>query len=88
MIAKYISEGIEALCGNEMNNRGIKQEEWFVVRNANMPSVLVELGFVTNAKEATLMSNDEYLQKMSNGIYNGLVQFITHFEKSRGFTGL
>jgi len=88
LIAKYISEGLEALCGNEMNNRGIKQEEWFVVRNANMPSVLVELGFLTNLKEATLMTNEEYLQKMSNGIYNGLVQFITHFEKSRGFTGL
>ena len=88
LIAKYISEGLEALCGNEMNNRGIKQEEWFVVRNANMPSVLVELGFVTNPTEAKLMADDSYLQKMTNGIYNGLVEFITHFEKSRGFTGL
>ena len=88
LIAKCISEGLEATCGNEMNNRGIKQEEWFVVRNANMPSVLVELGFVTNPQEAKLMADDTYLQKMTNGIYNGLVQFITHFEKSRGFTGL
>lgn len=88
LIAKYISEGLEAFCGNEMNNRGIKQEEWFVVRNANMPSVLVELGFVTNPTEAKLMADDSYLQKMTNGIYNGLVEFITHFEKSRGFTGL
>ena len=88
LIAKCISEGLEATCGNEMNNRGIKQEEWFVVRNANMPSVLVELGFVTNPTEAKLMADDTYLQKMTNGIYNGLVQFITHFEKSRGFTGL
>ena len=88
LIAKCISEGLEASCGKEMNNRGIKQEEWFVVRNANMPSVLVELGFVTNPQEAKLMADDTYLQKMTNGIYNGLVQFITHFEKSRGFTGL
>ena len=88
LIAKYISEGLENQVGAEMNNRGIKQEEWFVVRNANMPSVLIELGFLTNPTEAAFMTNETYLQKMTNGIYNGLTKFITHFEKSRGFTGL
>lgn len=88
LIAKYITDGLSAEVGNDIPSRGIKQEEWFVVRNAHMPSVLVELGFLTNAKEAALMIKDDYLQKMSLGIYNGLVNFITHFEKSRGFTGL
>ena len=52
-----------------------------------MPSVLVELGFVTNEEEAMLLFDKDYLRKLSVGIYNGLTAFVTHFEESRGFTG-
>jgi N-acetylmuramoyl-L-alanine amidase len=52
-----------------------------------MPAVLVELGFLSNQKEAALLVDNSYLQKLSLGIYNGLAAFITHFERSRGFTG-
>ncbi len=88
LIAKYIQDGLNLEIGDKFTNRGIKQEEWFVVRNANMPSVLVELGFISNPQEAALMVDDSYLNKMVSGIYNGLVAFVTHFEQSRGFTGL
>ena len=52
-----------------------------------MPSVLVELGFVTNEEEAKLLFDKNYLRRLSLGIYNGLTAFVTHFERSRGFTG-
>ncbi len=86
MIAKFIMDGLEAQIGKESKPRGIKAEEWFVVKNANMPSVLIELGFVSNEKEAKLLNSDAYLKKASLGIYNGIAAFITHFERSRGFT--
>lgn len=86
LISKFITEGIKAQVGSLSASRGIKAEEWFVVRNANMPSVLVETGFLTNEKEAALLNSDDYLKKLSLGIYNGLQAFVTHFEKSRGFT--
>lgn len=87
LIAKFIMDGIGVQVGDSSSSRGIKAEEWFVVRNANMPSVLVETGFLTNPKEAALLASDAYLQKISFGIYNGLQAFVTHFERSRGFTG-
>ena len=87
LIAKYIQNGIKAQVGHLTTDRGLKEEEWFVVRNANMPSVLVELGFVTNEEEAMLLFDKDYLRKLSVGIYNGLTAFVTHFEESRGFTG-
>jgi N-acetylmuramoyl-L-alanine amidase len=52
-----------------------------------MPSVLVEAGFITNEKEAALLDDPQYLQNITQGIYNGLSSFINHFEFSRGFTG-
>lgn len=87
LIAKSIMDGLQAQVGNLTTARGIKAEEWFVVRNSNMPAVLVELGFLTNEKEALLLNDQAYLQKLSMGIYNGLSAFVTHFERSRGFTG-
>ncbi|MDO4506471.1 MAG: N-acetylmuramoyl-L-alanine amidase [Spirochaetales bacterium] len=87
LIAKFILDGITAQVGSQTNSRGIKAEEWYVCKNSNMPSVLIELGFLTNKKEAVLLHDDKYLQKLSFGIYNGLQAFVTHFERSRGFTG-
>lgn len=86
MIAKFIMDGLQTQIGKESTSRGIKAEEWFVVKNALMPSVLIELGFVSNEKEAKNLNDDKYLQKASLGIYNGIVAFTTHFERSRGFT--
>ena len=37
-------------------------------------------------EEALLMNDDKYLKKATLGIYNGLGAFITHFERSKGFT--
>ena len=86
MIAKFIMDGLQAQIGKDSQARGMKAEEWFVVKNSNMPSVLIELGFVSNFKEASLLKDDNYLKKASLGIYNGISAFITHFERSKGFT--
>lgn len=86
MIAKFIMDGLQAQIGKESPARGIRAEEWFVVKNSNMPAVLVELGFVSNEKEAMLLNDEKYLKKATLGIYNGIAAFVTHFERSQGFT--
>ena len=86
MIAKFIMDGLQAQIGKESKARGIRAEEWFVVKNSNMPAVLIELGFVSNEKEALLLNDEKYLKKATLGIYNGIAAFITHFERSQGFT--
>lgn len=80
LIAKNISDGLDAQIGKESKNRGLKEKEWYVVRNAKMPSVLIELGFVTNPEEAKRLNTPSYLQKCAQGIYNGLTAFISRFE--------
>lgn len=86
LIAKFIMDGLEVQIGKDSKARGIKAEEWFVVRNSKMPSVLIEVGFVTNEKEAANLNSKAYLQRTATGIYNGISAFVTHFERSRGFT--
>ncbi len=86
LLGKKILAGIHARVGSTMIDRGLKEQSWFVVRNAKMPAVLIELGFVTNRHEAGLLLRDEHLKKMAEGIYNGIRDFITFFDSTSGFT--
>ncbi len=86
LMARSIMNRFDQTIGKLSPPRGIKAEEWFVVRNARMPSVLVELGFVTNPEDAKLFLDPEYLRKLSEALYKGTVDFIGTFEQSGGFT--
>ncbi|NCN06205.1 MAG: N-acetylmuramoyl-L-alanine amidase, partial [Spirochaetales bacterium] len=83
LLSQAISESLDTEVGDLSPNRGLFEEEWYVVRNARMPSVLVELGFLTNADEFQLLGDSEYLKKLSRGIYTGLVRFLNNFESVR-----
>jgi N-acetylmuramoyl-L-alanine amidase len=85
MIAQAINRRIGEAMGRSLPARGLKAEEWFVVRNARMPSVLVELGFVTNPVDAEILNSAESLQKLTEAIYKGITDFVTSFESSGGF---
>ncbi len=86
LLAQRILKGMDEKLADYTENRGLKEEIWFVVRKAKMPSVLIELGFITNREEALLLSRKEYLRKLSQAIYNGTSGFIDDFEATRGFT--
>ncbi|NOY09080.1 MAG: N-acetylmuramoyl-L-alanine amidase [Spirochaetes bacterium] len=85
-LARDIMNSLKKAVGRETQDRGLKAREWYVVRKAKMPSVLIEVGFVTNPREAVLLSSKRYLMKLSKAIYNGICSFIDQFENTRGFT--
>lgn len=85
MLAQSILNGLHSAVGSEMPNRGLRAENWFVVRRSNMPAVLVELGFVTNRQDALLMTSEAYLRRMVEGVYSGIADFVDAFERSGGF---
>ncbi len=85
-LARQVLAGLDREVGAQSENRGIKAESWFVVRNARMPSVLIELGFVTHPEEAALLEQEQYLKKLVDAIYTGVDAFVADFERSRGFT--
>lgn len=81
LLARNVLSGLEAAVGDRSPNRGIREESWYVVRNARMPSILIEIGFVTNRDEFQLLRKEEYLQEITRGIYNGVINFVDSFEE-------
>jgi N-acetylmuramoyl-L-alanine amidase len=88
LLADSIMKRFGAAFGKEMPSRGIKAEEWFVVRKARMPSVLVELGFVTNEQDAGLMIEEKGQKRFADAIFEGVEDFVERFEASGGFTAV
>jgi N-acetylmuramoyl-L-alanine amidase len=85
-LARAVLDGFDKLVGDVTENRGIREESWFVVRKAKMPSILIELGYVTNKEEAAMLADPAYLQKLVMGIYTGIRSFVANFESTKGFT--
>ncbi|MGE7949224.1 N-acetylmuramoyl-L-alanine amidase [Lysinibacillus sp. NPDC093688] len=58
-----------------MKNRGVKPYPYYVINNMSIPSILVELGFLTNNEDRQKMTTDEYVTKFADSIYNGIEQY-------------
>jgi N-acetylmuramoyl-L-alanine amidase len=56
-------------------NRGVKTAPFVVLIGASMPSVLAEIGFVSNPKDEALLRRAETRQKIAEGLYRGLSQY-------------
>jgi len=55
---------------------GVKQAPFFVLLGAQMPSVLLEIGFITNSKDRRLMTKKSYQNVLIDGIAKGINKYI------------
>ena len=53
-------------------DRGIKGGNFCVIRETKMPAILVEGGFMTHPKEARQLKSSNYLEKVAQGIAEGI----------------
>ena len=64
-------------------NRGVKRAPFVVLIGASMPSVLAEIGFLTNSREESNLSKPDYRQKIAEALYKGVAQYaqsLSHFQ--------
>jgi N-acetylmuramoyl-L-alanine amidase len=64
-------------------NRGIKKAPFVVLIGASMPSVLAEIGFLSNAREEQLLKRADHRQRLAEALYQGVsryAQSLSHFQ--------
>lgn len=66
------------------NDRGVKQAGFYVLRDAHMPAVLIEIGFLSNREEERRLQDAHYRDRMVRAIEKGILEYDRrHAEKSR-----
>ncbi len=58
-----------------LKNRGVKKAPFVVLIGANMPSILAEISFVTNPKDANQLRQPEYRQRVAESLYKGVAKY-------------
>lgn len=72
ILGEYILINMSRVTG--LRNRGMMvRPSLYVLRETAMPAMLIELGFITNPYEASLMANDPYI--FAKGIYDGMIEY-------------
>ncbi len=59
----------------KMKNRGVKEQQYYVIRNMAIPSILVELGFLTNNEDNAKMTDDQYAELFAESVYKGISEY-------------
>jgi len=73
----------ETRYNNAAKNRGVKKAPFVVLIGASMPSILAEVGFLSNAKEEQLLKRPEHRQRLAEALYQGFsryAQSLSHFQ--------
>ncbi len=64
-----------------VNNLGVKGGPFWVLIGAEVPSVLVEISFLSNPTEEERLRTSEYRQRIAQGIYQGIIAYKSSLEK-------
>ncbi len=59
----------------------IKQGPFYVIHQDSIPSILVEIGFITNEKESKRLNTASYQKEIATAIYNGLKDYKETLDK-------
>jgi len=63
-----------------LRDLGVKGNLFYVLMGARMPSVLVEVSFITNPREERLLRSEAYREKAARGIAEGILGFLQEME--------
>jgi len=67
-------------------NRGIKTARFYVIKFTRIPSVLIEVGYLSNKFEELKLKDGSYVDRMADVIAKGILAYKNKYERTEGFT--
>ena len=80
-LAEMVQKGM--LKTTSLNDRGVSSAGFLVLHRTVMPSILVELGFITNSKDESLIASKEGQEKLAKGIFDGFANYYELYGRSK-----
>ncbi|MFS0839943.1 N-acetylmuramoyl-L-alanine amidase [Paenibacillus sp. 1P03SA] len=84
-LATQIQERLNVLSGTR--HLPIHGKTYYLLKRAQSPAVIVEIGFITNAEDRTRMTSDEGQQKIAAAIRDAVAAYIAHGDLGPGPDG-
>lgn len=88
MQSKYVDQSVEIAYYIQKEfveikrlDRGVRQAIFWVLHQVKMPSILVELGFITNPSEENFLISNEGQKKMANCIFSAFEKYKHEYDK-------
>lgn len=79
-LAQFLqSELIDEL---KMIDRGAKSANYYVLKHTNMPSALVETGFLSNPSDAAKLVTEQYQDQVAKALFKGLVEYLENTKQN------
>jgi len=70
LLAGYVAQSVDKKV--EVENRGVKQAQFFVLHWTRAPAVLVEAAFVSNPKDAAKLASQSFRRKLAEAVFDGV----------------
>lgn len=75
LLSKFIQDELKRVVDNT-NRREVKpSNDIYLLKDNNIPSVLIECGFLSNEKECKLLDDEKYQEKVAWAIYAGIQKY-------------
>lgn len=69
----------------DAKNGGVRPAPFYVLVGASRPSILVEVGYITNPKERVRLFSSDYQKRIAKGIVSGTTRYIDNRKRELGF---
>jgi N-acetylmuramoyl-L-alanine amidase len=64
-------------------DRGVKKENFYVIKYTKMPAALVEVAFLSNPHEESLLASNLFKEKAARAIAQGIIDYIKKINNGR-----
>lgn len=75
-LAALLQESLRARLNPENHRQMKANDSYYLLKKTQIPTVIVECGFLSNAREAELLSGEEYQDKVAWAVFMGIMQFV------------
>ena len=82
-VASIVQEELRTV--DPTNTRQIKENDtYFMLKNTQVPTIIVECGFLTNPEEAAKLTQEEYQDKLAQAICEGVIKWLSGDAEAEG----
>lgn len=81
ILAEYVQENLRSRVDGSNHRQAKENKDYYILRTTEIPAVIVECGFLSNAEEESMLNDAGYQEKLAWAIYCGILDYFENLNK-------